>query len=86
MLRVSREDNVEDPIESQDRIENEYTIVPPDMGKQHLLSEQRPLGRDIPKTHVHDDVPNATVDAVDCGESDEHNQKFPALMKPEKTE
>jgi hypothetical protein len=71
MLQLKGYEGVHDPIEAQDRVNGNGSVVPPDLLISKLLAEKGVLGVRISKTPVIVDIPEAGVDAVNCGKSDE---------------
>lgn len=70
MLKLERYDGVQDPVVSQDGIDDHGGVVPPHLLVPELFSQKRVLGVRVAQTPIVVDIPEAGVDAVDDSERD----------------
>jgi len=70
VLRVVREDGVQDPRETQQRVEEHDGVVDPDRTQRRNIAEQPTASVGLQQREIHEEVPNGAVDGVDSGKGD----------------
>lgn len=80
MLQLQRDDCVHDPIEAQDWVDTDSSIVPPDLLVSKFFTKEWMLSVWIAKTPVVVDVPETCVHTVDGRKSDESSARRRPLI------
>jgi hypothetical protein len=64
---------IKDPVEAEDRINHNRSVVPPSIFESKGVSQERVLCVRVHQTPVHDNIPDAAVDSVDgCPEDEKY--------------
>lgn len=75
---------VEDPVEAKNGIKHHRNVVPPSIFEAQCVSQERMLCVRVHQTPVHDNIPDAAVDAVDgCPEDEKYSQPFDLVDTPQ---
>jgi hypothetical protein len=75
---------IEDPVEAEDRVNHDSSVVPPGIFESKSVSQEWMLCVRVHQTPVHDNIPDATVDGVDsCPENEQYTQLMALVMTPQ---
>jgi hypothetical protein len=80
VLELKRRDSVEDPIETENRVDYHRRIVHPNLLVSQLFAKEWVLCSWVTKTPVVVDVPKTRVNGVDNSESDKHRTILTSLI------
>jgi len=79
-------DGVEDPVETDDRIDHYGGIIPPSIFEAQCVSQERMFCVRVHQTPVHDNIPDTNVNGVDGCPKDEQNPQFLTLVMTPQTQ
>lgn len=84
MLAVVGENDVENPVEAENDIDNDLGVVVPRSREEEFFLQAGVFGTETSQREVHHHVPKTAVDAVDRGDGGEERKKVPvAIDSPE---
>jgi hypothetical protein len=84
VLNIMPIDGVEDPIEAENRINHDRSVVPPSVFEAKSITQERMLCVGVHQTPVHDDIPDAAVHCVDgCPEDEQYAQLLALIVTPQ---
>jgi hypothetical protein len=73
VLNVMPVYSVKDPVEAEDRINHDRSVVPPSVFEAKGIAQEWMLCVRVHQAPVHDDIPDAAVDSVDgCPEDEQY--------------
>ncbi|KEQ59111.1 uncharacterized protein M437DRAFT_57742 [Aureobasidium melanogenum CBS 110374] len=84
MLHIMPVDGVKDPVEAKNRIKHDRHVVPPGVFEAQCVSQEWMFCVRVHQTPVHDNIPDAAVDAIDgCPEDEQDSQSFDLVDTPQ---
>lgn len=73
MLDVFLKDEVEDPVEAEERVDKHGTIVPSGILESKVVAEEGVFGVGVEERPIHDEIPKGGINGVDGSKDDEES-------------